>query len=119
VPLSEDEQRILQDIERSFYENDPAFARAVTEGTLSRHAGRNCKLAGAGFAFSFIFMLVTFTHILLLGFLGFAGMVLCATLFVHNLRKISRTIGQANEDGVPQSVVEQWFERLRDRLRGE
>ena len=34
VPLSEDEERILKDIEREFYENDPAFAREVSETTL-------------------------------------------------------------------------------------
>ena len=29
MPLSEDEQRILDEIERSFYKHDPAFARNV------------------------------------------------------------------------------------------
>ena len=42
VPLSEDEQRILHEIERRFYESDPAFASQVSQTTLYRHAGRNC-----------------------------------------------------------------------------
>jgi len=49
VPLSEDEQRILHEIEQQFYATDPAFAREVGTTTLYRHAFRNLKLAGAGF----------------------------------------------------------------------
>ena len=53
MPLSEDEQRILDEIERSFYKHDPAFARNVSTATLTRQAGRNCKLAALVFATNF------------------------------------------------------------------
>ena len=38
MPLSEDEQRILNQIEQQFYESDPAFAQQVSQTTLYRHA---------------------------------------------------------------------------------
>ena len=38
MPLSEDEQRILHQIEQQFYESDPAFAQQVSQTTLYRHA---------------------------------------------------------------------------------
>src|SRR3546814_10934545 len=49
VPLSEDEERILKDIEREFYENDPAFAREVRETTLHKTSWRKIKQALVGF----------------------------------------------------------------------
>ena len=44
MPLSEDEQRILQQIEAQLYESDPALAREVATTTLYSHAFRNIKL---------------------------------------------------------------------------
>ncbi|HAF67718.1 MAG TPA: DUF3040 domain-containing protein, partial [Acidimicrobiaceae bacterium] len=34
MPLSDDEQRILHEIEKEFYDSDPEFAREVGETTL-------------------------------------------------------------------------------------
>src|SRR5882762_5287803 len=48
MPLSEDEQRILQEIEAQFYANDPQLAQQVSETTLYRHASRNIKWAALG-----------------------------------------------------------------------
>ena len=49
MPLSEEEQRILSEIERRFYASDPKTAHQLSTTTLYRHAGRNCKWAAAGF----------------------------------------------------------------------
>ena len=49
MPLSEDEQRILQEIEQQFYEHDPALAGEIGSTTLYKHAGRNLKWAALGF----------------------------------------------------------------------
>ncbi len=89
MPLSEDEQRILQDIERSFYENDPGFARVVSSDALYRHARRNCKLALVGFVLSLVLLLATFTSAPLLAFVGFIAMVACAVVFVQNTKRIT------------------------------
>ena len=45
MPLSEDEQRILREIEQQFYDTDPAFARGVGTTTLYRHGLQQMKLA--------------------------------------------------------------------------
>ena len=49
VPLSPEEQKILQEIEKSFYEHDPQFSRKVSESTIYRVAGRNLKWLALGF----------------------------------------------------------------------
>ncbi len=45
MPLSEDEQRILSEIEQEFYDSDPEFAREVSETTLYKHAIRRLRWA--------------------------------------------------------------------------
>jgi hypothetical protein len=89
VPLSEDEQRILSEIERSFYEHDPAFAREVSAATLTRHAGRYAKLAGFGFVAGLLLLLTSFASVFWLGALGFLLMLGSAFVFVTNVRKLS------------------------------
>ena len=90
MPLSEEEQRILSEIEQQFYESDPAFARGVGKTTLYRHAGRNLKYAGLGFFGGFAVLVVAFTSSLLLAFAGFLVMLGSAFVFERNLRKMGR-----------------------------
>jgi hypothetical protein len=88
MPLSEDEQRILQDIERSFYETDPKFAETVSRTTLYRHAGRNCKWAVVLFVVSLAILVTSFVKFPLIAFVGFSGMVAATAVFVKNVRRI-------------------------------
>ena len=121
MPLSEDEQRILHEIERSFYENDPAFARGVSQTTLFRHAGRNLKYAGLGFVAGTILLVVSFASSLVLGMIGFLAMLGSAFVFERNLRRM----GKAGWEQMTQSVRDKGIgdmlgntrNRLRDRFR--
>jgi hypothetical protein len=88
MPLSEDEQRILHDIERSFYESDPKFAQAVSTSGLYRHASRKCKLSAVGFFLSLALLLGSFFKFPVLGLVGFVAMLACAAVFTQNLRRI-------------------------------
>ena len=90
MPLNEDEQRILSEIEQQFYESDPAFARGVGQTTLYRHAGRNLKWAGLGFFVGFGILVWAFASSLVLGFVGFLVMLSCAFIFERNLRKMGK-----------------------------
>lgn len=91
VPLSEDEQRILHEIERSFYENDPEFARGVRTAIRSdRHAGRNTKWSVAGFILGLLILLTQFASVFWFGAVGFLLMLGSAFVFVSNVRRMSR-----------------------------
>ena len=48
MPLSEEELRILQEIEANLTATDPALVQQVSETTLYRHAGRKLKWAEDG-----------------------------------------------------------------------
>jgi len=90
LPLSEDEERILKDIEREFYESDPAFAREVRETTLYKHAWRNIKLSLVGFVAGLVLLVVALASSYLLAFGGFLVMLGCALVIERNARKMGR-----------------------------
>jgi hypothetical protein len=122
VPLSEEEQRILHEIERSFYESDPAFARGVKDSpSVYQHAGRNLKWAAFGFVVGLVVLVASFASSLVLGLVGFAVMLFSALVFERNLRKM----GRAGWQQVTESVRARGFpdvlgdtrRRLRERFR--
>jgi hypothetical protein len=123
VPLSEDEQRILHEIEQQFYESDPAFARGVGKTTLYRHAGRNLKWAALGFLGGFVLLVVSFASQLVLGYLGFAIMLACAFIFERNLRKMGRAGWKQVTGSIKTNQVKEQFgdvgKRLKKRFRRE
>ena len=90
MPLSEDEQRILSEIEQHLYASDPALAREVSVTTVYRHAGRNLKWAGVFFVVGLVFMVLTFTMSIVLAFAGFLLMLGSAIFSERNLRKMGR-----------------------------
>jgi hypothetical protein len=118
MPLSEDEQRILQEIEAQFYATDPGLAQQVSETTIYRHATRNIKWAALGLILGFALLVMTFQSSLFLGFLGFAAMVGAAFVIERNLRRIGKA-------GLEQFSASMRGERLRSmfgdagkRMRG-
>lgn len=121
MPLSEEEQRILHEIERSFYERDPAFARGVSQKTLYRHAGRNCKWAALGFLGGLVLLVVSFASNPVVGFFGFLLMLGCTLVFERNLRKMGRAgwaevTESVRGKGLP-DVLSETRKRLRQRFR--
>jgi hypothetical protein len=90
MPLSEDEQRILKDIEANLSVTDPKLVQQVSDTTLYRHATRMIKWAVAGFVAGLVILLTTFTTVLALGVVGFLIMLFCLLVIERNVRKIGR-----------------------------
>ena len=90
MPLSEDEQRILKDIEANLSVTDPKLVQQVSDTTLYRHATRMIRWAVAGFVVGLVVLLVTFTSVLALGVVGFLIMLFCLLVIERNVRKIGR-----------------------------
>lgn len=90
MPLSEDEERILQEIAQRFYEDDPTFAREVSETTLYRHTVRRMKLSVVGMVLGVVLMLLSLSAELFLAFGGFLVMLVSALIFERNLRKLGK-----------------------------
>jgi len=121
LPLSEHEQRILHEIERSFYENDPDFYKRASSETLYRHAGRNCKWALLGFLAGLAVLIVSFPTTTYLAFVGFLIMLASAMVFEANARKMGRAGWQQvstsiRARGLPDAVADA-RRKLRDRFK--
>ncbi|HYU38846.1 MAG TPA: DUF3040 domain-containing protein [Acidimicrobiia bacterium] len=100
MPLSEDEQRILKEIEDNLSETDPRLVQEVSETTLYRHSARAIKWAVVGFIGGLALLLFTFTRALLLGVVGFLIMLGCLLVIERNVRKL----GKAGLDSLTSSV---------------
>ena len=61
MPLSEDEQRILREIEENLSATDPKLVQQVSDTTLYRHSARVIKWAVVGFVAGLLLMVFTFT----------------------------------------------------------
>ncbi len=121
MPLSEHEQRILQEIEARLYESDPALAREVSTTTLYSHAFRNIKWAAIGFVIGTVAMVASLSTHWAIAFVGFLGMLLCALAIERNARKMGRAgwqqlTGAQQRDGV-RSILGSTGQKMRDRFQ--
>ena len=90
MPLSEDEQRILAEIEKSLHESDPRLARQVGETTVYRHALGSLKWSVLWFVVGLVAMVATLQVHYLLAFGGFLIMLASAVGFERNLRLMGK-----------------------------
>jgi DUF3040 family protein len=111
VPLSEEEQRILHEIERSFYAGDQAPGSSAASRLTDV---RRTRLAGAGFVGSLVLLLVGFASSFLIGAIAFLGMVATGAVLVDGIRRVGgeRLRSSAGRLG---SMVADPSRRLRSR----
>jgi hypothetical protein len=84
MPLDDHEQKILAEIERQFYEEDPELARAVRD--ISRPSRVGIRLAVLGVIAGLAIVIGFFTTRTLVAILGFALLVVSATALVTGIR---------------------------------
>lgn len=109
MPLDEREQRILDEIERQFYEQDPKLAQTVAKTTLAAHSKRWQRLAIVGFVAGLVVMLLSFTSQSIVALGGFVVMVASAGWIAMNIRR--------TRSGEGSSGLESFFDRARQRWR--
>lgn len=98
VPLSEDEQRILSEIEQQLYESDPSLARGIADTTVYSDASRQLKWAIAGFVLGLVVMVGTLHIHVLFAVVGVLIMFGSALAIETNLRRMGRAgLGQLSE----------------------
>lgn len=90
MPLSENEQNILAEIEKHLHESDPRLAREVSETTVYRHALGSLRWTVTGFLIGLVLMVVLLQTHYLLAFGGFLLMLVCALGFERNLRLMGK-----------------------------
>jgi hypothetical protein len=88
VPLSEEEQRILHEMEQKLLEHDRAFVDRVRRDPAGSHAGRGLRWSVVFFLCGFVLLILTFRDSLLLGTLGFVIMLFSALMFERHVRRV-------------------------------
>lgn len=89
MPLSENEQRILRQIEEQL-ETDERFASAVSPAGLYRHSVRIVRWAALGVIAALALTIAALRIHFLLAFGGFLGMLGCVLVIESQLRAMSK-----------------------------
>lgn len=125
MPLSENEQRMLEQIERALVEDDPKFASAVRSTNprtyLVRRIRRNAVLFVLGLAALVVGVVLSQlpTLTVILGILGFSIMLAAALRCAADLRRLSgRNADPRRGGGTPRRRTRASFmERVEERWR--
>ena len=110
MALDDHEQKILAEIERQFYEEDPELARAVRH--ISRPSRIGIRLAMVGVVAGLAVVIAFFATSTLIAFLGFALLVGSAAALVTGLRSRAwRSDADERQDEEPGSDWQDPFRR--------
>lgn len=123
VPLSEDEQRILSEIEQQLYQSDPGLARDIADTTVYTAAYRGLKWASFGFVVGLVAMVLLLGVSFLLAFGGFLVMLVSALAIERNARRLGKVgiqqVTQSSRVAGLRDAMGSTRSRLKDRLQRE
>ncbi|MEV7614457.1 DUF3040 domain-containing protein [Streptomyces sp. NPDC089799] len=134
MPLSEHEQRMLEQMERALYAEDPKFATALEGSGLRTYTRRRVYQAVAGFLVGIALLMtgmVAQGNLIWISVVGFLVMLGCAVLAVTGWRKAPKpgeqpVSGSAGGSGrghnrqrrSMMNRIEQRWQRRRDEQQG-
>jgi hypothetical protein len=115
MPLSPDEQRILEEIEQKLAEEDPRLVEAVSRTSLYTHVARRVRWSALAFLAGFV-MLMLFPVSLWIAAAGFGVMLLSLLLIYRYLKQLTReqVRGLQQAGGTPMAWV---LSRIAARFR--
>ncbi|MEX0834412.1 MAG: DUF3040 domain-containing protein [Actinomycetota bacterium] len=116
MPLSDYEQRILEDIERRLAEDDPRLADQVARTSLYSHLARRVRRATLAFIAG-LAMLALFFVSIWIALIGFAVMLTSALIVYRDLKRIGQDqLRSMSREG---RTLPGFLARLTSRFRGE
>ena len=93
MPLSEHEQRLLDQIERALYAEDPKFASTVRSTDLRTHMRRRLRRAAFVLAVGFLLLLTGVATNLVVGVAGFVVMLAALLMALSAWRRLGGSSG--------------------------
>jgi hypothetical protein len=119
MPLSEHEQKILEEIERRLIEDDPGLARRASHATLPAHLSRRIRLAAFAFVVGFLMMLLILVPRIgpPLVITGFVVMLVSGLVVYHYLKRLGRDQIQTWK-GEGRFTLTGVLARIAERFRG-
>ncbi|MDD2858744.1 MAG: DUF3040 domain-containing protein [Candidatus Nanopelagicales bacterium] len=118
MPLSEHEQRLLEQMERALYAEDPKFATSLRSSSIAR-ASRGRAALGVLIVFAGIALLITGMALQAtpLGIAGFAVMLVGAVLVYSSFKRSTTASETAEGVQKPASDKASFMNRVEDRWR--
>ena len=117
MPLSEHEQRLLDQMERALYAEDPSFATQLRATGQPRGGRARAALGVVGVLAGLALVLAgVATELIVLGILGFAGMLVGAVVAVGAFRA-GATAEAAPVQERPAGESAGFMDRMEDRWR--
>lgn len=107
MPLDDREQRILEEIERQFYEEDPKLAETVRTATLASLSGKHLKWALLGLVVGSGLMFGFFTRNTLIALFGF-GLMVVALVGIVAIARRRAVVAIRSEDGLLGGLRRRW-----------
>jgi hypothetical protein len=114
MPLSEHEQRILEEIERRLVADDPKFAREVAGGGAQGAALKRVKRAVVAFVLGFGLLIAGLLYpnaLIVFGIASFAVMVASAAVIASGIKQVGR------DRSAEPAQRQGWFGRMEERWR--
>ena len=123
MPLSEDEQRILSEIEQQLYQSDPALARDIADTTVYTAAYRGLKWSALGFIVGLVAMVLLLGVSFVLAFGGFLVMLISALAIERNGRRLGKVglqqVAQSSKVAGLRDAMGSTRSKLKDRMQRE
>lgn len=118
MPLSPDEQRILEEIEQRLSEEDPRLAEAVSRTSLYTHLARRIRWSSVAFLVGFV-MLMAFPVSLWVAAAGFGVMLASSLLIYRSLKALGRDQVRAMQTQSGRFSLAGLLARLAGRFRDQ
>jgi hypothetical protein len=116
MPLSPDEQRILEEIEQRLSEEDPRLAEQVSRTSLYTHLARRIRWSLLAFLVGFL-MLMSFFASLYVAAAGFSVMLASSLLIYRYLKQLGRDQVRAMQNQYGRFSIAGLLARLAGRFR--
>jgi len=116
MPLSPDEQRILDEIEERLAQEDPRLAEAVGRTSLYTHIARRIRWSLLAFLAGFL-MMMAFPVSLSIAAIGFGVMLAAALIIYRYLKQLGRDQVRAMQQQSGRFSVTGLLARLASKFR--
>jgi hypothetical protein len=116
MPLSEHEQRILEEIERRLAEDDPRLVQSVAKASLAGHAIRRIRWGIAGFILGLVLLPLIVSSVWF-GLASFVLMLASALLIYQYLKRLGRDQLRTYGERAGRLSMTAALARLAERLR--
>lgn len=116
MALSEEEQRLLEQMEAALAAEDPKLASTLRGTRTRRLHRRRAALAGVGFVVGLAALIAGMEFGIVVSILGFAVMLAATILALTSWQRVSHEGGGHDPNGAPHDATD-FIDRLEERWR--